>query len=81
MPLCDGASIALLRYPVYAGELAMMLSDASTRLDTVNQILVGISIAATMLRIVAEEHFLIRTLVDYRQYTNEVRPRRIPRLW
>ncbi len=80
-PLVDTGLYGVVRHPMYAGVLVMMLGTPLA-LDSLWGF-TGVVAALPVLvaRIVDEERMLVAELAGYREYTASVRHRLIPGLW
>lgn len=70
----------VVRHPVYAGELLMILATAATTVDSWSGLLVVLAIATTAGRILVEESMLKEDNA-YVSYAADVKWRLVPRLW
>jgi protein-S-isoprenylcysteine O-methyltransferase Ste14 len=72
---------ALVRHPMYAAALAMLLG-IPIALGSLRGLLIVVAILPALIwRLLDEEKFLARSLPGYREYQTRVRYRLIPKVW
>lgn len=71
---------SLVRHPLYAGELALILGCVVAYPTLITATLLGFGIAMTIVRIGVEERVLEQD-EQYRSYQKQVRWRLVPGLW
>jgi protein-S-isoprenylcysteine O-methyltransferase Ste14 len=72
---------ALVRHPMYAGGLVMLLGMSIALGSWWGLLVVTAIMPALIWRLIEEEKFLAGNLPGYMEYQNKVRYRLIPRLW
>jgi protein-S-isoprenylcysteine O-methyltransferase Ste14 len=72
---------ALLRHPMYAGSLVMLLGIPIALGSWWGALIIVAIIPALIWRLLDEEKFLARNLPGYVEYQNKVRYRLIPGVW
>jgi protein-S-isoprenylcysteine O-methyltransferase Ste14 len=72
---------ALVRHPMYAGALVMLLGIPIALGSWWGALVVVAILPALIWRLIDEEQFLARNLPGYTEYQEKVRYRLIPRLW
>jgi protein-S-isoprenylcysteine O-methyltransferase Ste14 len=77
----DSGVYAIVRHPMYAGAIPMMLGIALWLESYAAALFVAVFMAVVAARIVVEERLLERELPGYTAYTSRVRYRMIPFVW
>jgi protein-S-isoprenylcysteine O-methyltransferase Ste14 len=72
---------ALVRHPMYAGALVMLLGIPIALGSWWGVLIVAAMLPALLWRLLDEEKFLARNLQGYTQYQEKVRYRLVPHLW
>ena len=74
----DTGPYAFVRHPMYLGMLVMIAGMGLWLLSLASLPLIGVVVAAMVLRIVVEERVLVQTLVGYEDYRARCRYRLLP---
>ncbi len=77
----DRGPYAIVRHPMYAGDVPMMVGLALALGSAAGALLTAVVVATFVVRIGVEERLLRRTLAGYEDYTRRVRWRLLPYLW
>jgi len=77
----DTGVYAVVRHPMYAGTLLLLLGMPLWLESYAAALLAGVPIGLLTVRILIEERFLRRELTGYAAYTARVRSRLIPGVW
>ncbi|MGH6938279.1 methyltransferase family protein [Hypericibacter sp.] len=72
---------ALVRHPMYAGGLVMLLGIPITLGSWWGLLVIAALVPALIWRLLDEERFLARNLPGYREYLKKLRYRLIPMIW
>jgi protein-S-isoprenylcysteine O-methyltransferase Ste14 len=79
--LIDTGVYGVVRHPMYAGSLLLVFGLPLWLQSYAATLLGCIPIAVVIVRIIFEEHFLIRELPGYSEYIQRVRYHLIPHVW
>lgn len=80
-PVISTGPYAVVRHPMYAGALLMLLGTPLALASLWGLACFAVMVAVIVWRLLEEERFLVRDLPGYDAYRNRVRYRLVPSLW
>ena len=80
-PLASTGLYAVVRHPMYAASVVMMIGMPLALGSYWALLVVAVGVALLIVRILDEEKLLTERLPGYRDYMTEVRDRLVPRIW